>query len=246
MSDELNVKNMRVALANYDPRELRVQKLYLEEQCAFIECAGFSRGHELLEQLRRGEEYDVIVLGSQLEDMDETEFIAHLRQLKSRPLLLLFGEGHHSENTLSCLRADGSCYIARQTELKELMEELYKAAGRRSARIETACRQLCAAWGARGQDNNCAYLAAALRAACESSGRLAIRKELLLPVVERYSVSVAAVDSGLRRLVDEFEAKSTESYLEFKRESGFEAKRPTTGKLIYALREYMRRRGMTK
>lgn len=245
MSTEQDAPSLRVALANYDMREIRVQKNFLEEQCSFLECTGYRSGQELLEALRQRSCYDVIVLGSQLEDMDEAEFIVQLRQLSSKPLLLLFGESRHSENTLSCVHTDGNCYIARQTELKILMEELYRASGRRAVRIEELCSQLYAEWGVSDADIKCAYLTSAVRVVCNSRHRLAVRKELLLPVSEEFHVSVAAVDSGLRRLVEEREAQSTPGWRVFKQEHGFADKRPTTGKLIYAVRDSLLSRGLT-
>lgn len=237
MDVEFNAPNLYVVLANYDLRQIRVQKNFLEEQCTFINCTGFCSGRELIEKLWQGMRCDVVVLGSQLDDMDEAEFITQLRRLVSRPLLLQFGESRHSESTASCLRADGNSYIARETELKNLLEELYKAAGRRSIKIETLCLRLYAEWGIRQPDTNCGYLTSALRTACASSGKLAIRKQLLQRVSEEHHVSIAAVDSGLRRLVDECEAQGSEGWLEFKRASGFAGKKFTTGKLIYAARE---------
>lgn len=235
---------LRVALASYDPRALRVQKRFLEEQCSFLRCTGYRRGWELLERLRQGSCYDVIVLGSQLEDMDEAEFLTHLRHTAVRPLLLLFGEGRHSENALSCLRADGGCYIARQTELKDLLEELYRASGRSAVQLDALCGRLYAEWGVQSPDTKCAYLTSAVRIACGTPERLAIRKELLRPVSEEYHVSVAAVDSGLRRLIDECEARSTAGWRAFRQAAGFGGKKPTTGKLIYAVRDQLRLRGL--
>lgn len=234
---ELNSQNFNVALANYDLRQIRVQKNFLEEQCTFINCAGFRSGRELVERLRQGMRCDVVILGSQLEDMDEAEFMAQMRQLASRPFLLQFGDGRRGENIASCLRANGSSYIARETEMKRLLEELYKAAGKRALKVEALCLGLYAEWGIQQPNTNCDYLTSAVRAACAAGGKLAIRKQLLQRVSEEHHVSVAAVDSGLRRLVCECDARAAEGWLEFKRASGFAGKKPTTGKLIYAVRE---------
>lgn len=48
-----------------------------------------------------------------------------------------------------------------------------------------------------------------------------------------------AVDSGIRRMIDQLEAKPAEGWTQFKAESGFEAEKPTTGKLIYAIKRYL-------
>lgn len=45
-------------------------------------------------------------------------------------------------------------------------------------------------------------------------------------------------DEG-RRMIDQLEAKPAEGWTQFKAESGFEAEKPTTGKLIYAIKRYL-------
>ena len=40
-----------------------------------------------------------------------------------------------------------------------------------------------------------------------TSQKLAIRKEILQAVSEQYDVSVSAVDSGIRRMIDQLEAR---------------------------------------
>lgn len=47
------------------------------------------------------------------------------------------------------------------------------------------------------------------------------------------------MDSGIRRMIDQLEAKPAEGWTQFKAESGFEAEKPTTGKLIYAIKRYL-------
>lgn len=239
MNVELDVPELYVALANYDTRELRVQKRFLEEQCKFIHCSSYRSGQELLEALRQGIPCDVVVLSGQLEDMDESELIAHLCRLTSKQLLLLFGEERHKESSLSCLRTDGSCYIDQQMALKDLLDELRKTSGQRVLQVEAFCRKLCAEWGLHSSDTKCAYLTSAVRTVCLCSEKLAIRKELLQNVSEKYHVSVAAVDSGLRRMISECEAQNTPGWRAFKQAHGFAGKKLTTGKLIYAVRDQL-------
>ena len=47
------------------------------------------------------------------------------------------------------------------------------------------------------------------------------------------------MDSGIRRMVDQLEARPTAKWLAFKNESGFADEKPTTGKLIYAVKNYL-------
>ena len=56
--------------------------------------------------------------------------------------------------------------------------------------------------------------------------------------VER-KVTFDTKDSGIRRMIDQLEAKPAEGWTQFKAESGFEAEKPTTGKLIYAIKRYL-------
>ena len=83
---------------------------------------------------------------------------------------------------------------------------------------------------------NCGYLLRALRIACGSEGKLALRKEVLQGVAEEYQVTVAAVDSGLRRLIEGLEQRSPEGWRQFKAANGLADQKVSTGKLIYALR----------
>lgn len=57
----------RVALASYDPREMRVWTRYLEERNPAIRCTGYRSSRPLLERLEQGD-VDVLVLGGRLED----------------------------------------------------------------------------------------------------------------------------------------------------------------------------------
>lgn len=63
----------RVALASYDPREMRVWTRYLEERNPAIRCTGYRSSRTLLERLEQGD-VDVLVLGGRLEDMDSIQF----------------------------------------------------------------------------------------------------------------------------------------------------------------------------
>lgn len=80
---------LRVALASYDLKELRVQKRYLQEQGSAIECTCFCSGEKLLQLLRQGARCDAVVLCSELADMSMEQFVRQLYQLKERPVLLV-------------------------------------------------------------------------------------------------------------------------------------------------------------
>lgn len=99
------VSKLHVALLSYDEREIRVRKNYLEEQNPAICCVCFHSGEELLRELRQQRSVDIVVLSSQLEDMDGYEFLKRLNSLHNRPLLLLQGDDWYSDATASFLRA---------------------------------------------------------------------------------------------------------------------------------------------
>lgn len=56
---------------------------------------------------------------------------------------------------------------------------------------------------------NCGYLTCAVGVVFGNSQKMAIRKEILQAVGQQYNVSVSAVDSGIRRMIDQLEAAPT-------------------------------------
>lgn len=66
MESEHTAKTLQIALGSYDRKELRVEKNYLQEQSPALECTCFQNGGRLLEQLRQGRQFDVVILCSQL------------------------------------------------------------------------------------------------------------------------------------------------------------------------------------
>lgn len=215
---------LQVALASYDLKELRVQKRYLQEQGTAIDCTCFCSGEKLLAQLRQGVRYDAVVLCS---------------ELKERPMLLIQSHGRSSGTALQKLRE--GCYCVEGTELKRLLWQLYRMPGRQNRQLEQRCSQLYAAWGIPQGDVNAGYLSCAVGIACSTSQKLAIRKEILQAVSEQFDTSVAAVESGIRRMVDQLEEKPPLAWLAFKADTRLGSGKPTTGKLIYAVRDVVLR-----
>lgn len=97
--------------------------------------------------------------------------------------------------------------LCGHAELKNLLWELYRLPGRQSQRMERKCQELYEGWGIQLPDVNCNYLSCAVGVVYGTSQKLAIRKEILQAVSEQYDVSVSAVDSGIRRMIDQLEAK---------------------------------------
>lgn len=241
MDSERTLGKLKIALASYDRKELRVQKNYLQEQNPNVVCTGFQSGRRLLEQLQQGEHYDMVVLCSQMEDMSGIEFVAHLRKLDNQPMLMLFDEGQRRSSLALRLEGDDTYRCVERLELKTLLRELYRMPGQQGQHMEQQCQKLYLGWGLQPADVNCSYLSCAVGVVFGTTQKMAIRKEILQAVSQQYNVSVSAVDSGIRRLIDQLEAKPTAAWKNFKAESGFAGEKPTTGKLIYAVKNYLLR-----
>ena len=208
MSSERKNTGLRVALASYDVHQLRVWHQYIVEQSAEILCSEYRSGEELLQSLKQGRNTEVVVLGGPLEDMDSREFLERMSRLPQKPLLLLQDNARRERTAVSSLSPDGPCYLIRQSSLKELLASLLTAAGQESGTLEQRFGRMYLEWGIIQPDSNCDYLTEAVLIASQSKGKLAIRKEILQVVAEHHNVTVAAVDSGLRRLIDALETHS--------------------------------------
>ena len=235
-NNEAGAKVLRIALASYDPRELRVQKNYLQEQTLALECSCYRSGRRLLEQIRCRRPIDVVVLNSELEDMNDLEFIRQLRRLDRKPLLMLLD----SSGPTDLLLAQEPGWI-RRTELQDLVRDLYRLPGQAGQDLERRCRQLYAEWGIPPLDINCSYLNCAVGLVCGTPRKMAIRKEILQAVSQQYDTTVTAVDSSIRRMIEQLEARPTRAWECFKKDSGLAGEKPTTGKLIYAVKNHLSR-----
>lgn len=95
--------------------------------------------------------------------------------------------------------------------------------------------------GASRRDVNAGYLSCAVGIACSTSQKLAIRKEILQAVSEQFDTSVAAVWCGHPPDGDQLEEKPPLAWLAFKADTRLGSGKPTTGKLIYAVRDVVLR-----
>lgn len=239
MENENTDRALQIALGSYDRKELRVQKNYIQEQCTGAECTCFQNGSRLLEQLQQGRRFDAVILCSQLEDMSGLELLTELRTTEARPPVLMIDEARRQNSSILCPESgEGLCYVGR-AELRSLLWELYRMPGRQNRQMERRCQELYEGWGIRQPDMNSRYLSSAVSVVYGTVQKLAIRKEILQAVGEQYEVSVSAVDSGIRRMVDQLEARPTAEWLAFKEKSGFADEKPTTGKLIYAVKNHL-------
>ena len=224
----------RVALASYDPREMRVWTRYLEERNPAIRCTGYRSSRTLLERLEQGD-VDVLVLGGRLEDMDSIQFLPKIRGLARKPLVLLRDDGRNEKSAVESLSQEDACYLIRQATLEDMLQELRVPAHRPAESLEKRCERIYRSWGLSTCDANKRYLTGALRMMMGSDHRLAIRKEILGPVAEEYNLTVAAVDSALRRLLETLDETGTQTWRDFRKEYGLERRKVTIGRLLYAL-----------
>lgn len=129
MENENTDRTLQIALGSYDRKELRVQKNYIQEQCAGSECTCFQNGSRLLEQLQQGRRFDAVILCSQLEDMSGLELLTELRTTEARPPVLMIDEARRQNSSILCPESgEGLCYVGR-TELRSLLWEAVSDAG---------------------------------------------------------------------------------------------------------------------
>ena len=153
---------------------------------------------------------------------------------------MLQGDGWYGEATATCLRSNGESYLLERSRLRDLLQDLRTSSeDLGSLWVVPFCNELYAKWGIPQPDGNSEYLTSALQVACETDRKLALRKEILQAVAEEHHVTVAAVDSGLRRVIEGLESRNTESWQEFKRKNGLAGGKITTGKLVGAMRKIL-------
>lgn len=198
----------------------------------------------VLQALRQERCFDVLVLSSQLEDMDSLTFLEKLNRLPSHPPLLLQGDGWADDITAAHLQPGSRFYGVGHDHLRDLLRGLLGVPGRNSMQIERFCTHLYELWKLPQPDTNCEYLTLAVQIACSADGKLALRKEILQGVAEQYHITVAAVDSGLRRLVEGLETRHPVEWEHFKAENGLTGLKVTTGRLVYSLQQTVLRRGV--
>ena len=173
--------------------------------------------------------------GGRLEDVDSIQFLPRLRGLARKPLVLLRDDGRNEKAAVESLSQEDACYLIRQATLEDMLRELRAPAHSPAESLEKRCERIYRSWGLNTSDANKRYLTGAVRVMMASDHRLAIRKEILGAVAQEHHLTIAAVDSALRRLLDTLDATGTQAWLDFRKEYGLERKRVTIGRLIYAL-----------
>ena len=158
-----------------------------------------------------------------------------IRGLARKPLVLLRDDGRNEKSAVESLSQEDACYLIRQATLEDMLQELRVPAHRPAESLEKRCERIYRSWGLSTYDANKRYLTGALRMMMGSDHRLAIRKEILGPVAEEYNLTVAAVDSALRRLLETLDETGTQTWRDFRKEYGLERRKVTIGRLLYAL-----------
>ncbi len=144
--------------------------------------------------------------------MDGYEF-KRLNSLHNRPLLLLQGDDWYSNATASFLRPrQPQDPTGAQQPAGSAAD--YCAAPRTSASSGCCrfCEQLYAEWGIQQPDVNCEYLTTALQVVCGTERKLAVRRGSPATAAEEHHTTVAAVDCGMRRLIDGVKESNTEAW----------------------------------
>ena len=142
----------RVALASYDPREMRVWMRYLEECNPAIRCTGYRTSQTLLRRLEQGD-VDVLVLGGRLEDVDSIQFLPRLRGLARKPLVLLRDDGRNEKAAVESLSQEDACYLIRQATLEDMLRELRAPAHSPAESLEKRCERIYRSWGLNTSDD---------------------------------------------------------------------------------------------
>ena len=211
---------LRIALVSYDVQELRVWHNYLVEQSPEILCSEYRSGEE------------------ELEDMDSMEFLTRMSKLRTKPLLLLQDRRYRPEAAVSAARPDGACYLIQQSSLRDMVQTLLVSRGLPTESPAQFCRRMLAEWGVSPAESAAKYLvdAVAVPEVDEDGRPLALRKQILQAVAERHEMSVAAVDSALRRFVEVRELQHSPAWEKFKKNNGLDKQKLTAGKVIMTLR----------
>ena len=236
MSDSVYRGRLRLAVASYDARFYRVCERYLACLDGALCCEHYSSGQALLDALASRAPYQAVLLDDTLADMDAAAFCRRLQQLDPacRPWLLLVPT--RSWQQLCSLLAGGNVqpWAPRQAALEGLLQDLRLAAAAQPPQPEDVRRALDA-WGAPAGAIGTAYVQECICLALRCDARFAVRKDVLQEVARRHTVSVHAVNSGIRRTIRALEARNSPAWQDFRRRHALPEKL-TPGPLIRAAR----------
>ena len=243
MKDEVNELGPRIVMASYDLRGLRVYRSYLTELGGFALGKSYRMGRELLQDLEAGLCCDILLMDEKLADMHAFEFLRRLHQcrLPRLPQVVMLSGWESSRARPFSLAADplhpaGNYCIMDSYSLSDMAQSLSVLYDLNLEQLTRRCRSLCEEWAGQFSETDCAYLVESVQIAFQCRRKMAIRKEILLPVSKRHKVTISAVDSGIRRLIEASEKEGRPSWQAFKQSFRFKTQRPSTGELIYSVK----------
>lgn len=226
---------MRLGFCSQDGLLMRTVADYLLELGQVQQCVVFRRGEKMLREIGQGKHYDGIIVDSMMRDMDALEFLLRLQELPQTacPAVILLGTMSEFERIQRRIPEGVDSFLCKPLRPEILAERirLFCGGGRQNpSQVQQMLRQ----WGLQEEDIRSQYFTTAVELLTKAKGQLALRKELLPMVARSYGVSPAAVDSGIRRMIQVLEEKSPAAYVEFKTKNGLDHRKPTVKKLLCA------------
>ena len=235
-----------LALCSVDHTLMQATAACLQECDPMIHSVIFRRGAALLAEISQApERYQYILMDDMLRDMDVLEFMLQLQALglKAVPCVLYVTTPTAFSRVLHLLPGDGRNLVFLPGPLRPTI----LASRLRTFCSVDACRkksdgvqQLLQTLHLTGKDAQ--YLRSALLLRLKSGEELALRKGLLQATADQYGVSLAAVDSALRRGIKNLEEENTAEYQRFKKQYGLGDKRPTVASFLDACTCCLRKR----
>ena len=236
---------LRVAAASYDGQFLRVCRGYFASQEDLFLFDAYTTGQQVMQALQSGPPYHALILDTALSDMDADQLYRQVMELPlaHRPQILLITP--RSLDSQQAALPDSQCLqlLARAgvqaPDLPMLRNLLLDAAPERMQQSSISSASLIRMFTERGVEpstSGCEYLLETVSLLLKSREKLAIRKDILQQVSERHSVSVKAVDSGIRRVISALDKKDLPSWRAFKERQPPRRGKFTAGTLLYAIK----------
>jgi len=238
-------KYLRSALCSYDAAALLVLSNYLAEMEGFGQCVAYRSGKSLLRELTAGHAFDVLIVDERLLDMDVLELLEQMEKIsgENRPLVVVLSTRQFLMRYEHILLNYTDCCLVKPFQAALLAQRIQKFYNKSDAAAQMCCEALYCSWGIPNEGMNSGYLTDVLTIVVHADEKLALRKEIMSAVGNMHGVSVAAVDSGLRRLIEHAEQVAAPEYRAFKRAAGLGAGKPTISKLLGAMRQYVQAEG---
>ena len=238
VSDGSFPAGLLLAIASYDEVFVRVHRSYIENAhiCPLC-CDVFASGQELLEALKNGCPYQLVLLDSATRDMDAMALCARIQALpaEQRPWLLVPTQS--VDELTARMQGTGEAGCLRGVDgLRTLLPTLYALARSHTPTAQqVALRRLLESWGVSLHEVSGIYLLESAARALQFTSNFAIRKDILCCIGERHNVSTTAVDSGIRRIIEQVERDGCPAWRDFRQKYPPRRGKYTTGVIIRAI-----------